>query len=377
VPPDPARPALRRLLLAGVWPLAGVFFAGQYALQAAATGLPFSAETALQIALGWCTWAPFAFVVVGVARRLPLGGMPPARFVGLHLAACAAVSLAMLVPHELVRWGVAAAFRNAAFDPRADAWRLFVGLAGELVVYALIAAVAYAADAYDRARTREAEAARAELAAIRAHLNPHFLFNLLHALTGLVRADPARAEDALERFGGLLRYVLRLDRERREWVRLDEELAFARAYLDLEKLRLGDRLRVTWDVDDEAPDALVPPFVVQPLVENAVRHGLAPRLAGGALTVRARLDARDRLHVEVADDGVGADPAALDGEGFGLRSVRRRLAVAFGGAATVEVETALDRGFAVRLTLPARLLPAPSAPTAARPRLPHAHAEPA
>ena len=226
------------------------------------------------------------------------------------------------------------------------------------------AARAQAETAQAQAETAQAqaEAARtsAELAALRAHLHPHFFFNTLHALSALVREDPRQAQQAVEWFGDLFHYTLRNDREGRTLVRLSEELDFARTYLDLEALRLGDRLRLAWDVDEDALDALVPPLLVQPLVENAVRHGIAPRREGGTLSVGVWVaegsDGSDVLEVEVADDGAGVCPVeSADGPGYGLRGLRRTLAHLYGPAAALTVRTRPGAGFVARLHLPLAL----------------------
>jgi sensor histidine kinase YesM len=210
-----------------------------------------------------------------------------------------------------------------------------------------------------RLKARELAATRAELQALRAQLDPHFLFNTLHSLTQLAREDPRATQDALERFGELLRYVLSAGRNAQSLVALEEEIGFVRNYLALERLRLGDRLRVVEKIDAEALEIAVPPLLLQPLVENAVRHGLAPRRDGGTLRLSVELApdvGGDRLDIEVADDGNGADAAAwCTSTGLGLQATRRQLAANFGRAGRFDVQTQPGRGFAVRLTLPAQV----------------------
>src|SRR5690606_35762227 len=192
-----------------------------------------------------------------------------------------------------------------------------------------------------------------ELQALRAQLNPHFLFNTLHALTQLAREDPPATAAALERFGDLLRYVLSAGRDAGADVSLEEELEFVRHYLALEQLRLGDRLRVVEHIDADALDLAVPPLLLQPLVENAVRHGVAPRRHGGTVRLTA-CDQDGTLVVEVADDGSGAAPDAWHtAEGLGLQAVRRQLHARFSRAGRMEIHTAPDAGFRVRITAPA------------------------
>ena len=196
----------------------------------------------------------------------------------------------------------------------------------------------------------EGLAARAQVGALRAQLNPHFLFNALHSLAPLVRHDPDAAEAALDRLGDLLRYAL--DDKMCGDVTLDDEWSFVRNYLALEQLRLGDRLRVEVELDEDALGQLVPSFLLQPLVENAVRHGIAPLARGGTIAIAARIEGR-RLLISVSDDGAGAlDHDIRNAGGLGLRALRERLAVRYAGAARFDIHTSPGAGLRVGLVLP-------------------------
>lgn len=200
--------------------------------------------------------------------------------------------------------------------------------------------------------------ARTELAALRNKLNPHFLFNTLHSLTALVRRDPKRAEDALLMFSDMLRYVLDTEKGREgsghDRVSLQQELDFTRDYLGLEALRLGPRLSVRWQVDEAALGHSVPALSIQPLVENSIKHAFNPRSAPGVLTIRVQLDpAVQRLQVSVADDGPGSSPDVLDsGTGLGLKTVSRRLALEFGTASGLRIDTRPGAGFSAAFSIP-------------------------
>lgn len=230
-----------------------------------------------------------------------------------------------------------------------------------LTVYAVVAGIASAVANARRLREQEAAAVRsealrvrAELQALRAQLDPHFLFNTLHSLMALVRTNQRAAEAALERLGDLLRYVLDVNREVLDEVPLADEWAFVRNYLELERLRLGERLRVVDGLDPESLDCLIPAFTLQPLVENAVRHGIATQPRAGTLTVSSRL-VRDDLLLEVKDDGAGADPEAVRlATGVGVRAVRQRLEARYGPRARLAITTAPGSGFSVTISLPAR-----------------------
>jgi len=179
------------------------------------------------------------------------------------------------------------------------------------------------------------EAERSELRALRAQVNPHFMFNALNTIAGLIPRRPDRAERTIEQLAEVFRYTLR--RSEREWVPLDEELEAVRAYLDIERTRFGDRLEFTIRAGDEAAEARIPAMIVQTLVENAVKHGVSAIRAPGRIEVDVEA-AQDRLRIEVRDNGPGFEDSATrlfhqPGEGHGLRNIRDRLRGYFGDAA--------------------------------------------
>jgi two-component system, LytTR family, sensor histidine kinase AlgZ len=190
-------------------------------------------------------------------------------------------------------------------------------------------------------------ALRAQLEALQARTNPHFLFNSLNVVASLIATDPACAEETVERLSGLFRYTL--DGSRRTSVRLSEELAATEDYLDVEALRFGDRLTWRVDVDPSLGRVRIPPLILQPLVENAVRHGIASRREGGAVTITGvRHD--DCICLTVEDDGTGDSPHR--GSGTSLSDLERRLGFAYGDAATIVRRQRNDGGWTVTLTLP-------------------------
>ena len=207
-------------------------------------------------------------------------------------------------------------------------------------------------------RHREQElvelAATAQLAALRAQINPHFLFNSLNSIAQLIRADPDRAEACVERLAEMFRYVLRYGEK--DFVPLAEELEMARAYLDIERARFGDRLRVETHVDPPSLQHLIPNLILQPLVENAVRHGLSRKRGGGTVRIDARL-ADGCLELSVGDDGLGMPDTALERvyeHGIGLRNLRDRLERLYGPAHLPQITSAPGSGTRVRLRLPLR-----------------------
>ena len=202
------------------------------------------------------------------------------------------------------------------------------------------------------ARLRE-EAARAELAALQARINPHFFFNTLNTITCLLDEDPRQAEEVVQTLADLFRYTFKVSDAAP--VALREELDFTRGYLTIEQARFGARLRVAWEIAEGSDDVPVPGLILQPLVENAVAHGIAPRAGGGTLRISARV-AEDRLQIEVTDDGIGfrgKNPESLVTDGHGLSNVRRRLETFYRGGAALEIETnPAGHGVVARLLMP-------------------------
>jgi two-component system LytT family sensor kinase len=182
------------------------------------------------------------------------------------------------------------------------------------------------------------QSSKSELKALRAQINPHFLFNALNAIASLIHTDPARADEAVEQLAEVFRYTLR--RSDSEWAPLDQELTFARAYLDVEQARFGQRLTATIDSDPVSPAPLVPSMLLQTLLENAVKHGVSQERGPGRIAVIVRTTA-DQITIEVRNTGPSvitdkapSRPGQRDGEGFGLRSVRERLQGHFGDRAS-------------------------------------------
>jgi signal transduction histidine kinase len=199
----------------------------------------------------------------------------------------------------------------------------------------------------ERARV---EAGEAQLAALQAQLDPHFLFNALNTVASLVRTDPRSAEATVENLARILRRTL--DRSRKPSIPLSDELDYLRAYLAIEKARFGDRLALDWRIDPHALDCRVPPMSLQPLVENSLKHGLAQQLEGGHVRIAA-IRSNGRLRLEVGDDGPGFAPGYADGTGLG--NLRRRLETLYGESARLEVAPPNGRrGATVAIELPAR-----------------------
>jgi LytS/YehU family sensor histidine kinase len=272
-------------------------------------------------------------------------------FYGVHTVAMIAFCLIYAmssVSFDVVRGRVGSVL--ALVQTPVYKWNLLMGS----WLYLMIGGLSYAIRASDKIRSEVAAAAearllaqQAQLAALRAQMNPHFLFNALHTIGALMASDPRQADRALERLGDLLRYALGTEEE----VLFAQEWRFTQDYLSFEELRLGDRLRLDANADAEALTVAVPPLILQPLVENAVRHGIADRVDGGHIHLSARVEDA-RLILRVRDDGRGTESgtASWDHDGIGLSSVRRRLAALYGGRASLVIDDC--NGFGVTIAVP-------------------------
>lgn len=233
-----------------------------------------------------------------------------------------------------------------------------------MFVYALIAGIGVTLSYRRRLLERDAAATRAELAALRARIEPHFLYNALESIAALIHSDPDAAEEAVARLGSALRRLLARDGEDQApvgagdapsdgLVPLAEELGYVRDTLYIEQLRMGDRLTVIEHIGPETLDLVLPALTLQPLVENAVQHGLGPRESGGTLSIVARLENK-KLVLEVSDDGIGVSEGDLrDAQGLGIDHLRRRLASHFGEAAQLDIVATKGQGVSIRLIMPA------------------------
>jgi two-component system, LytTR family, sensor kinase len=197
----------------------------------------------------------------------------------------------------------------------------------------------------------------ARLDALQRQINPHFLFNTLNSIASLVRRRPEQARELIVKLANILRRMLS---EHDAFVAFREELTTTDDYLSIEVARFGaEKLRVVKEIDSATLEVPVPTMLMQPLVENSIKHGLEPRIAGGVITLRSRLD-NDRLVIEVEDDGVGIAPGrarttgVLQGNGIGMRNVRERLQVLYGDAAHFDVQSQPGRGTRVTMAFPAQ-----------------------
>lgn len=302
----------------------------------------------------WLVWAALTPAVVVLSRRFPLS--PRARPVAFHLGASVFFSLVHVAGINAVGFLV-----KPFGEPGRTFASNYVGLLSsyfhlDLLVYWAVVGVVHAVDSRRRLRERELEASRieaqlaqAQLANLRLQLQPHFLFNTLHAIASLVRGgEQGPAVAMIAGLSDLLRYSL--DNAGRNAVPLSEELDVVQRYLEIQRTRFSDRLQVTIRMTEETRDAAVPTLLLQPLVENAVRHGIAASLEGGRLEVHALRQGGD-LRIEILNDGPPLAPGWQDREGVGLSSTRRRLAQLYGPGGRLELEN-LSNGVVARVCIP-------------------------
>ena len=352
----------RWLLLPAVWAVPALLGVAETLAFARMAGRDFPLWRAvLTQAPQWAVYALLTPAIFALGRRLPLGGRHVARNVPAHV-------LAALVVGAL--YAAVATFGTLSFSPYPQtrgagqvwvSWYLSA-LPLTMLTYFGVVGVGYALAYFAESRRREIEAAQlgaqlaeARLGALRMQLHPHFLFNSLNAVTVLARdGDGPGVVRMLEHLSELLREVLRTDRAHE--VPLAEELSFARRYLAVEQVRFSDRLEVSWRVDDGLVGERVPSFILQPLVENALRHGIAPRSAAGRLEIGARVDGDGMLELWVQDDGAGlpADWSGREDHGVGLSNTAARLAQLHGERAALALAGVPDGGTRASIRLPRR-----------------------
>lgn len=280
----------------------------------------------------WWAWGVLVPVIIAVDRHLPIAVNNLRTRFAVHIAIGIPTTLVYSYVAALIQVIVGVMAWPDAFGPGPLREALKGGLLWNLLVYLLVVggwqAVQYSQHylaSQLRLERLERNFSEARLNVLRMQLDPHFLFNALNTISSLVGSQPRLARGMIEQLGDLLR--LSLESGRRQQVRLREELEFLGHYLAIQKTRFGDTLQVVVDVSDAAHDILVPSLILQPLVENAVRHGLSPRPGGGTVWIRAAIDDAT-LSILVEDDGVGlGDEWTGDRAGLGLGVTRERIAM--------------------------------------------------
>ena len=334
------------------WTALAVFFAVSASLTYLSTGRAANWTLSIRRSLlEWWLWALLTPIVVWLARRYPLDRRWPWRHGLIHAAAGAALAI------------VKTAAERALFAWLTGVWTYWLvsTLALQFFVYGAIVTAAHGVVYFERSRERDLLAARladVRLQLLSMQLQPHFLFNTLNTIAELVHGDPDTADYMITGLSDLLRRTLELGPTQE--IPLHAELDLLGRYLDIQKARFGDRLDVTIAVDDDVRIASVPVLLLQPLVENAIRHGLAERVSSGRIDIAARRDGA-RLVITVTDDGSGAAMhVASAHERVGLGNTRARLEALYGSQHRLDLANVPERGVRVSLEIPFRVAQVPS-----------------
>lgn len=365
------------LLLTAFWVAVGLLYAGMgYAAYTAFGEVP-ERFSVLWIVLGWCTWIPTSLIALALVRSFPLRADTWFYAAPVHLVGAALCAFFASFLYTSMRGLEALLVERPDFDYGSYLQDVFVrSVAIDSIIYLTVLVAVHTLQVHQKARERELQAAQlaaqlseAQLHALNLQLQPHFLFNTFHAIAMLVRQHEEKAAvRTIAELSSFLRYVL--DTAGTQEVTLQQELGGLRSYVEVEQVRFGQRLDVQMEADAEALRAQVPNLILQPLVENAVKHGLAPN-GGGRIEVTARREGR-RLHLRVMDDGVGlpgdgglSENGSREGSGIGLENAQQRLERLYGTNYHFELSDAPQGGLVVTIMIPYRAAATPAADRAA------------
>jgi two-component system, LytTR family, sensor kinase len=351
---------LRAFFIIGVWTLFGVFLASQSTLAFSRSVRPFSWQRILLVEMSFTyIWAALTPLVLWLARRFPLERGRLTRSLTVHVLASIILGFATRAFRDLTF-----VYFVSGYDGGLPWTKLFFN--GYLffdygtLLYWLMLLVSYATNYYRRYRTGEiratrleAQLAQAQLQALKMQLQPHFLFNTLHSISALVHKDPQAADKMIARLGDFLR--LTLDSAGIQEVPLRQELEFLKSYLDIERIRFKDRLSVEMSIESQTLEARLPNLILQPIVENAIRHGIAPHIAAGRIEIAARRF-NGSLQVQITDNGPGLVTNGNNGrilkEGVGLANTQARLQQLYGDDSRLDLANTARGGLSVTLEIP-------------------------
>lgn len=351
----------RWVLVILFWTVVGLFFASQVYFISVYRGEPHPWQrTLLWTMPDWYIWAALTPLALMIAKRYRLERDTGIKNLVVHIPASilfAVVHLAIYTPIQVLLNPTSA--RPLGMGEMFQFY-LFTRIHFNIITYAVIVGIWYAFDYYRKLREREltmsrlqGQLAQSHLRMLKMQLQPHFLFNTLNSISALMHIDVEKADRMLARLGDLLRATLRNDES--QFVTLRRELDILRTYLEIEQIRLGDRLSITFRIDDDVLDAEVPNLLMQPLVENAIKHGIGPNKQAGTIEVSAHRE-NGSLMLKIQDDGVGVEKAkaiALAG-GVGLSNTRNRLSGIYGSDHQLRILSGSKGGFAVTISIPFR-----------------------
>ncbi|HSB08482.1 MAG TPA: histidine kinase [Blastocatellia bacterium] len=314
----------------------------------------------------WLLWAGLGPVVFWLAGRFPIDRERWLRNSLLHILACVTLAIAHRAIYLILGWLLnVAAYQNLRSIPELYSSDILFNLPTGFMSYGTIFLVSYVIDYYRRHQEEELKISRlkaelaeaklqvteAQLQALKMQLHPHFLFNTLNSISALLEEDVDAADQMLARLGDFLRMTL--ENSGAQQVTLQEELEFLRCYLEIEHVRFHDRLTVNLLIEPETLEARVPNLILQPIVENAIRHGIVSRIAPGEIAIRARRSGNS-LELQVKDNGPGlhCDGAGIVKQGLGLGNTRARLEQMYGGSHNFDMTDAPEGGLKVTLEIP-------------------------
>jgi two-component system, LytTR family, sensor kinase len=353
IPLLPGHPRIVWMLVLGGWTLVGL---GYFASLAYGTGQSGAASAGWVRLLGFAVgtswiWAGLTPVVLWLTRDALLAKGQWTRTLGIY----ALTGVGFFLASGVLEWALGIATGVAA-ESRFWFTLLSECLETRLLAFFAMVTLGWSARYFALYRTRhlhasdlEARLTKTHLQVLKMQLQPHFLFNTLNTIAELVHTEPEAADQMITRLGRLLR--LSLDHASHQVVPLRQESDFLRVYLDIEQVRFQDRLQVVWDLAPDTLDAAVPTLLWQPVLENAIRHGVTPLAGRGRIVIASRRDGED-LVLEIRDNGQGLPPGGVPREGVGLRNIRERVEQLYGPRARFSLSPALGGGTAATLRLP-------------------------
>jgi two-component system, LytTR family, sensor kinase len=307
--------------------------------------------------INWVLWLPLTPFILWLARKFKFNCDRGSRTVWIYLLAGIVLSLTHLILQLAINFGLIYGFRAFSAFITYRAHVLYSSFLVGLFVYGLILAVALALNYYEQYRQEELRAsqlatalAQSQLQALKMQLHPHFLFNTLNSITALQLVDVRAAQKMMAQLGDFLRMTL--DNAGTQEVTLKEEIEFLDCYLQIERTRFDKRLTTRLEIDPETLDAKVPNLILQPIVENAILHGIAPRLARGEISIAAKRK-NGKLRIQIRDNGEGLpEHGPVPKEGVGLSNTRSRLEHLYGDQASLAMANAVGGGLIVTVEIP-------------------------
>jgi two-component system, LytTR family, sensor kinase len=362
-PPTPSLPHLGRLALIvlGVWLFLGTFMAAQFQLNSWATGRPISPRTAIEISIPkYLVYAILTFPVIWLTRRFP----PNSKRWPVSLSAHLFGAIVFLILFVGIRMLSGTATDRVTLQKLPISMDTAISLARSnlfelFTMYSTIAIVALTIQLYRQFKEREIREAELkqkmaeyELQVLKLQLHPHFLFNAMNGISTLMNRDVKTAQDMLVRLSELLRMAL--SHSAANEVTLREEIEFVKAYLEIEQMRFGERLRIDFQIDSATLEARVPNMIIQPLVENAIQYGIA-QVKGGGMIMLTTGRQNGRVHIRIINDGPSSPgPHPMKGSGIGLGNTRSRLGHLYGESYRLRIVGRAEGGAELDLEIPYR-----------------------